>query len=73
MEIKIEKNIPIDKIGNRSGKGKWQKLFSILEIGDSFLVKNKHERQAIYTAKPEGFGIVSRSNEDGTIRIWRNK
>lgn len=70
MEIKIEKNIPISK-GNRRSKGKWQKLFSILEIGDSFLVKNKHVRQAIYTARPENIGITSRSNEDGTIRIWR--
>ena len=69
--MKIEKNIPI--------KGVWGKYLSLvakMEEGDSVLCKNEKEaktiRRTIYL-KCNGYKPLQRTQEDGTIRVWKVK
>ena len=68
LDIKIEKGVvatpPIKE--NQYGD-----LAEALEIGDSFVVKNQSEKAKFWLGlKRQGLKLMSRTLEDGTVRIW---
>ena len=63
----IEKGIPPIHTGQ-----KFFFPFEQMDVGDSFLVKSDYERtQALMFAKRHGKKATSRTQPDGTYRIWR--
>ena len=68
LDIKIEKGVaatpPIKD-------NQYRELANTLEAGDSFLVKNKREKQKFFIGlKRHGLKLMSRTLEDGTCGIW---
>ena len=66
----VEKNIPIPE---RNKQGKWKELVSIMEIGDSVLVKNRLQASALITSARSHHPDVkftTRTIDEG-VRIWR--
>ena len=71
--MKIEKNIPVSK---RFPWGKYYSLVAEMESGDSVLCKDRKESRLIresITNNCKGYKPVQRTQEDGTIRIWKVK
>ena len=68
---KVEKNIPIANQKDRTGKTGF--LLS-LDVGDSFVISEndkKNERNSWHVyAKRLGMKIVTRTTNEGEIRIW---
>lgn len=64
-EIKIEKNVPLP-----NKRSNYYDVFSIMEVGDSFLVKDEAMRATIsYAAKKDGYKFLSKK-EGEKIRMW---
>jgi len=67
MEIKIEKNVPME---NDRAKGVTA-ILREMEVGDSFVVAEV-KRMGIGTcARQVGIEITTRKQPDGTVRVWR--
>ena len=69
--MKIEKNIPVS-----IGWGKYNSLVAEMESGDSVLCKDEKEARLIRNtihAKCKGYKPLQRTQEDGTIRVWKLK
>ena len=65
----IEKGIPLPEREEPSEK---YNVIKDMEVGDSILVKNASQKQRVAARLGSG-KYTTRSNEDGTIRIWRTK
>lgn len=68
LDIKIEKGVlPTRTIRDNQ----YNELAEALEIGDSFVVKNQLEKAKFWLGlKRQGLKLMSRTLEDGTVRIW---
>jgi len=66
--MKIEKNIPLPK-----SRGKWVKLASKMEVGDSVLLDNSAQSVSLGLAmKRVNKGkVVTAKQACGNIRVWR--
>ena len=77
--IVIEKNIPIPALGTKTGK--WQRVLSRMDVGDSFVInltepnkrRNRERKHSILThaAKSLDMKIRTRKINDNTLRVWR--
>lgn len=73
MAYKIEKGIALPPKKGAEGIG-IADVVRAMEIGDSFVVEWNHQCiSASAAAKRAGRDVVSRTNGDGTFRIWRTK
>jgi len=66
----VEKNIPIPPTRK---KGKWKEVVSIMEIGDSVLVKNRLQACCLITSARShhpDMKFTTRKIDEG-IRVWR--
>lgn len=71
--IKIEKGIPVP-LRRRGREPLYEEVLKKLEIGDSFVVKDKNIAKyvrLVSTAKKTGVRITTRTIEGGKVRIWR--
>lgn len=68
LDIKIDKGVVVTPSVKDS---EYRKLAEVLEIGDSFLVKDLKERSRFFVGlRRHGLKLTTRTQEDGTIRIW---
>lgn len=71
MTIKVEKGIPIPPKGNNKAS---KYPYALLEVGDSFFVKDKNATKfsasAYIQARKLGIKITVR-NDKGGVRVWR--
>ena len=63
----IEKGVPVTRSGQR-----FVFPFEQMDVGDSFVVQSATERiHALMAAKRRGKKAKSRTQSDGTFRVWR--
>lgn len=65
-EIKIEKNVPVQKRWNDTGTTDALKK---MKVGDSFVAKSYRNVHSI--ARQCGVSVTTRRQPDGAYRIWR--
>ena len=70
-EYKIEKNVPIKGINNKNTP--LTRVFSMLKIGDSFLMEGGRYVTLYSAAKRFKIKITVRKQENNQVRIWRIK
>jgi hypothetical protein len=69
-DITVETDIPLPE-EKRNPHGRWIRLSKTIQIGQSFVVKKQSEVLAARMAFARvGKGAVSRTQEDGSIRVW---
>jgi hypothetical protein len=79
MKIKIEKGIPINRQESLKSKTSvYRKAFAGMEVGDSFLIKiansvDKIKERSLLTraALHTGVKVITRTDEDGNLRVWK--
>lgn len=65
----FDKNIPIPKKGKSIGLVGTLRL---MEVGDSFEIE-KHQRNTLSAAAAQAkIKVISRSQENGMVRVWRS-
>ena len=68
LDIKIEKGVVAKP---QIKDSQYYELSETLEIGDSFVVKDRQEKAKFWLGlSRHGIKLMSRSQPDGTIRIW---
>ena len=73
--FEIEKIVPIP-VGAAGKKRKLRLTMEQMEVGDSFLIKEKRHRQQVHQiAKKIGIGYATRTicKDSGQVRVWRTK
>lgn len=69
MKIKIEKKIKVPK---RHRNGKWKSLAKEMGLTDSVLLNRRIDYIGLRTAIARiGFRVVSRTEANGKIRLWK--
>lgn len=72
--VKIEKNIPIQKSGTRTPKNKYSLLAKKMKVTESILCPLKNTPAASAILRKRGFKVVIRMQPDGkNYRIWALK
>ena len=77
QEVVIEKNIPIPPVGTKTGK--WQRVLSRMDIGDSFAMKLGKEDPKVFWRKRTIIAHAAKSLDmkirtmkiGNIIRVWR--
>tara|TARA_R100000656_G_scaffold123991_1_gene101229 strand:+ start:274 stop:576 length:303 start_codon:yes stop_codon:yes gene_type:complete len=78
--IVIEKNIPIPALGTKTGK--WQRILSRMDVGDSFVIKLKKDDLKFGRAKQASILAHAAKSLDmkvktmkisNMLRVWRIK
>ena len=76
--IIIEKNIPIPPLGTKTGK--WQRVLSRMDVGDSFVLtlterdkrSGRVRKQSILTHAAKSLDMkIKTMRIDNTLRVWR--
>lgn len=67
--IQIDKNIPMPS-GPNGGTGVTAAIRS-LQIGDSFVIPESQRNAVGPAASKLGFSLLTRKQDDGTVRVWR--
>jgi hypothetical protein len=70
---KIEKGIPIPAQRRALREGSLASVIRKMEVGDSMIVTQKQRNGAFAIAHPLKIKLLSRTQADGTVRIWRIK
>jgi len=69
---KIDKDIPFPV---HKKHGRWSRLASAMEVGDSVGLNDKKDivslRQALYRLEYKNKAVYQRSEIDGKYRVWR--
>ncbi len=73
MTIEIRKGVPLpERCINNSGKGKWQKLFMSMDVGDSFVVSlEKKSMKPLYVAAKNSSVTIAVRKEGDHYAVWR--
>ena len=72
MELKIEKNVPIQPWGAGLGRSKgYTAAIRQMDVGDSFTITGDSSRGVHAQFGKEGRKCVTRKQPDGTYRVWR--
>ena len=66
----IDKNIPIPE---HAMWGKNLGFLKKLEVGDSFVVEKKARSSLVTSARRMGMKFITRTIENGKVRIWRTE
>lgn len=73
----IDKNVPMPERAKRGPTNEYYKLFSSMEVGDSFLfpMKSTYRNAVVCISRAKGTYApnikLSYKQEDNNIRVWR--
>jgi len=65
MYIKIEKEIPLKKVG------KWDRVVEMMSVGDSFLTKEQNDCRTFRKACARKGYSAARRREGNKYRMWK--